>query len=95
MKHSARKWILNVTSSVLMMALQIPAFAQEKVNVNVNGQDVGSWFQRNWIWVVIGVAILLIVLLLSSSSSRRNSTTVIKDDFGNTKSVTRTEVREN
>ena len=64
--------------------------AQDKVEIDT--QEVASWFERNWIWVTAGVVILLIIVLFSrSSGGRRKTITVIKDDYGKTKSVTTTE----
>ncbi|RYZ49058.1 MAG: hypothetical protein EOP49_17195 [Sphingobacteriales bacterium] len=67
------------------------AFAQE--NVEINGHDVGSWFANNWMYVVGGVILLLLIIILASRSSGkvRKTTTVVKDTYGNVKSVTTTE----
>jgi hypothetical protein len=90
---SNRVTVLAVTllTVFFLLVLNVPMFAQE--NVEINGQDVGSWFQRNWMWVTGGVVLLLLILLLSSRSSSRarKTTTVIKDSYGNVKSVTTTE----
>ncbi|MHA4844378.1 hypothetical protein ACX0G7_09450 [Flavitalea antarctica] len=67
-------------------------FAQE--TVEINGQDLGTWFERNWMWVAGGVLLLLILIFAMSgkkSSKVRKTTTVVKDTYGNVKSVTTTE----
>ena len=81
--------------SVLMLLLLAPfmtLIAQQ--DVKINGREVGSWFDRNWIWVAGVVLILLIAALVGRGSKRRKVTTVMKDDMGNVKSVTTTEVKE-
>jgi hypothetical protein len=53
---------------------------------------VGSWFERNWMWLTAGIVIFLMILLFSRGiGGRRKTTTVIKDAHGKTKSVTTTE----
>ena len=65
-------------------------------DVKINGQNVGSWFERNWMWVVGGVLVLLIITFASrgGNAKKRTTTTVLKDDLGNVKSVTTTEVNK-
>jgi len=82
---------VRVTSFLLfLMVLSSGLMAQ--ASVEINNQDVGSWFSRNWMWVVGGVVLLLLIILLSSKSRGvRKTTTVVKDTYGNVKSVTTTE----
>lgn len=78
---------------VVLLALQ--SQAQEKVEIN--GQDIGSWFNANWMWVVGGIVLLILIILFSGGSSRRRqqkTTTIVKDDLGNTKRVVTTEVND-
>ena len=66
--------------------------AQDKIDINT--EEVESWFERNWMWVAGGVVLLLLIVLLSRNRANhgsRRTTTVIKDADGNTKSVTTTE----
>lgn len=59
--------------------------------VEVNGQDVGSWFGRNWMWIAGLVVLLLIIILAGGSSRRRNSrTTVVTDRNGEVRRSTTT-----
>ncbi len=82
-------------SAILFVVLAFlagsPLLAQE--TVEINGQDVGTWFQRNWMWVVGGVLLLLLIIGFSSRGSSRvkKTTTIVKDNYGNVKSVTTTE----
>ncbi len=77
----------------MLMLIEINAFAQEKVEVN--GHDVGSWFSRNWMWVTGVVVLLLLIILFSGGSkTRRKSTTVVKDNTGDVRRVTTTEIEE-
>ncbi|MES1221941.1 MAG: hypothetical protein ABUT20_40970 [Bacteroidota bacterium] len=64
-------------------------------DVKINTREVGSWFERNWMWIGAGVLILLILVIAGSTSSRKKTTTtIVKDDLGNVKRVTTTEVNE-
>jgi hypothetical protein len=79
-----------VTAFLVLSSLQ-QVFAQDKVEVN--GHDVGYWFETHWIWIAGAIVLLILILLMSggSSSSKRKSTTIVKDSNGNVKSVTTTE----
>lgn|SRR5688572_4019703 len=88
-KNSAR-----LTGLLLFMLIGIIAQAQEKIEIDT--KEVGSWFERNWMWVAAGILLLLLIVLLgrSRNGSRgetRRTTTVVRDAQGNTKSVTTTE----
>jgi hypothetical protein len=80
---------------VLLLAPFITLIAQQKVKIN--GEDPGSWFERNWMWIVGGVVVLLIIALAgrSGNAKKRITTTVSRDDLGNVKTVTTTETKEN
>jgi len=77
--------------ALLILSSLQQVFAQDKVEVN--GHDVGSWFANHWMWVAGGVVLLIIILLIATggSTSKSKSTTIVKDSFGNVKSVTTTE----
>jgi hypothetical protein len=76
--------------ALLILSSLQQVLAQDKVEVN--GHDVGSWFANHWVWVAGAVVLLIIILLIATGgSSRSKSTTVVKDSFGNVKSVTTTE----
>jgi hypothetical protein len=73
--------------------LALKAGAQDKVQVNE--QTISAWFSRNWMWVAAGVIILILIAFFGKgSSTRRKTTTIVKDDVGNVRSVTTTEVKE-
>ena len=94
MKQSTKKTAIKAALlSTIALAGQQAVMAQEKVEVN--GHDVGSWFENNWMWVA-GVVVVLILLLLASGGgrSRRKTTTVVKDRFGDVKRVTTTEAED-
>jgi choline-glycine betaine transporter len=89
-KSLSRKLVFFVSLVFLTLAVNITTFAQE--SVEINGHDVGSWFERNWMWITGAVVLLLLIIIFSSRSSRsRRTTTVVKDTYGNVKSVTTTE----
>lgn len=77
---------------LVMFFFQAIAFAQD-TKVQINGNDVGSWFANNWIWVTGLIAFLIIVLLFSISSSKRSrsKTTVYRNHDGKVVQTTTTE----
>jgi hypothetical protein len=77
---------------IILLLMQVSAFAQEKVEVN--GNDVGTWFKNNWMWIGGVVILLLLILLFSGGKNRRKSTTIVKDNYGDVKRVTTTETEE-
>lgn len=92
MQQFITKYSARLTGFLLFMLIGIAAHAQEKIEIDT--KEVGSWFERNWMWVAAGVLLLLLIAVLGRSRSRgesRRTTTVIGDAQGNTKSVTTTE----
>ncbi|MET0634884.1 MAG: hypothetical protein ABWZ25_02585 [Chitinophagaceae bacterium] len=81
----------GLTAGLLLLNLVL--FAQDKIVIDKS--EAESWFMRNWIWVALGALILLILLFSGSSRIRkRSTTTVVKDDYGNVRKVTTTEVED-
>jgi NADH:ubiquinone oxidoreductase subunit 6 (subunit J) len=79
-------------TSLFLFSLNMLAIAQDKIEIDK--QEVGNWFQRNWIWVTTAVFVLLIIIVLSSGNKEQSkTTTVVKDDLGNVKRITTTEER--
>ncbi len=77
--------------SLSLLMLSAITYAQDKIVIDKDQAE--SWFVRNWYWVAGAVLLLLIIGLGGSSSRRRRkTTTVVKDNYGNVKSVTSTEV---
>jgi heme/copper-type cytochrome/quinol oxidase subunit 2 len=58
---------------LVLLAFQGSLLAQD-VKAEIKGEEVGSWFSQNWLWVA-GVVLLLLIILLASSSSRRSRVT--------------------
>ena len=72
--------------------LSFPVLAQDSDKIVVDKQEVGNWFQQNWMWVVGGVVLIILIAAMSSGRNKSRSTTVVKDMYGNTKRVTTTEI---
>ena len=91
MLQTAMKHSVEAFGAFVLMLLSFAAQAQDKVEIDT--QEVKSWFENNWIWVAGGVVLLLLVMLLGRrrSGGQRKTTTVIKDPDGHVKSVTTTE----
>lgn len=93
------KYRAKALAVFMLMLTTITLNAQDKVEIDT--QEVKSWFETNWIWVVVGVVLLLLIVLLSRgrrtadsrtiSGGERKTTTVVKDAQGNVQSVTTTE----
>ena len=91
MKQSVTYKLQVITFTLLLALSNLAVSAQDKIVIDK--QEAESWLSRNWIWVALGVLILLILLFSGSSSRRRRkTTTVVKDDYGNVKQVTTTEI---
>jgi hypothetical protein len=76
------------SKALLTMCFTLMAtFVFAQANVEVNGQDVGSWLSRHWLWVAGGV-ILLIILIGAFSSSRTRTTVTRTDGPGYTRTTT-------
>ena len=85
---------IKLVGSLFFMLTSLIVSAQEKIKISK--EEIGTWFERNWMWVAIGaVALILLIALFSrgtvSRLGSRRTTTVIKDDRGKTKSVVTTE----
>jgi hypothetical protein len=76
----------------VVVFFQVISWAQD-AKVEINGNDVGSWFSRNWLWVAGVVLLLIILLLFSGGSSRRSQskTTIYRKDDGTVTKTTTTE----
>ena len=89
-QNLVRKFVSNFSLLLTFTLGSLSLFAQE--SVEINSQEIGSWFERNWMWVAGAVLLLLLIALFSGRSKRtRKTTTVVKDTYGNVKSVTTTE----
>jgi len=76
-----------------LQATNLAVFAQD--NLSQTNNEIKNWFSQNWQWVIGGALVLLLIIVaLSSRRANRKTTTVVKDDLGNVKSVTSTEIRE-
>ncbi len=95
MQQFISKYRAALAALACMLLASFTAFAQDKVEIDTG--EIGTWFERNWIWVAAGILLIIIIAALASrnrhsvSGGRRRTTTVVEDAAGNTKSVTTTE----
>ncbi len=77
---------------IIVFFFQAVVLAQN-TKVEINGNDVGSWFSQNWIWITALVAFLIIILIFSATSNRRSrsKTTIYKNHDGKVVQTTTTE----
>ncbi|MES2330362.1 MAG: hypothetical protein V4539_12215 [Bacteroidota bacterium] len=93
MKTVLNNLSFKITTFVLMMvAFQSSLLAQD-VKAEIKGEEVGSWFSQNWLWVA-GVVLLLVIILIASSGSRRSVTTTTTTPTTHVSRSTTTEVVE-
>ena len=92
MKHLNTLRLKSTALTVLAMFTSLLVFAQDKIVIDKDQAE--SWLMRNWIWVALGVLVLLILVFSGSSARRKRTTTIVKDDYGNTRQVTTTEVED-
>lgn len=97
MKRQTLRLRYKVFLTMSMVVLfQMISWAQENAKVEINGNDVGSWFGRNWIWVAAIMALLVLLLLLGGGTSRKISkTTTYRKDDGSVVNTTTTETENN
>ena len=92
MKRNLRTFVIALPAVIASLLFSFAVMAQDKIVIDKG--EAESWLTRNWMWVA-GAVLLIIILAAGSSSSRRRSrttTTVTRDDVGNTRRVTTTEV---
>ena len=88
-----KKYFSRVFFIGALLAINLAVFAQD--NLKQTNNDIKYWFTQNWQWVIGGALVLiLIIVALSGRKANRKTTTIVKDDRGNVKSVTSTEIRE-
>jgi len=88
-----KRYFLKLGFFLAFLAKNLAVFAQD--NLKQTSNDIKYWFTQNWQWVVGGALVLLLIIVaLSSRRANRKTTTIVKDDRGNVKSITSTEIRE-
>ena len=90
MKQSMVKTLRGGLTTVAFLFWTMLVSAQDKIVIDK--AEAESWLMRNWIWVALGVLVLLILLFSGTSARRRRTTTITKDDYGNVRKVTTTEI---
>jgi uncharacterized membrane protein YphA (DoxX/SURF4 family) len=78
---------------VLMLTVFQSNLLAQDVKAEIKGEEVGSWFSQNWLWVS-GLVLLLLILLLSGSARRARSTTTTTNSNGDVRRTTTTEVED-
>ena len=91
MKQATTSKLRIIMTSVSLFFLQLVARAQDKIEIDT--QEVSSWFQRNWPLVAGGVLLIVLAIIFGRRTKPRSkTTTVVNDRMGNVKKVTTTEV---
>ncbi|GAC1397585.1 MAG: hypothetical protein NVSMB63_17930 [Sediminibacterium sp.] len=69
----------------LFLLLQTTTLFAQDTKVEINGNDVGTWFGRNWLWVTGGIVLLLLIIIFGFSGGRRSKSTTITNRNGEVK----------
>jgi protein-S-isoprenylcysteine O-methyltransferase Ste14 len=98
-KTSLYQHAKTIIAGLLLALLQIPVIAQDSTSVNINTEQVESWFSQNWMWVAIGAVILIVLIAMMSGGSKKvatiKKTTIVKEeDASGVVKTTTTEIRE-
>lgn len=89
----------NLLITITFCLLQLTLWAQDKT-VKINGEEIGSWLSRNWMWVAGGVVLLLLLIGILSGGSRskthvtKKTTIVREEDASGVVRTTTTEIKE-
>jgi hypothetical protein len=73
MRQSIMKATNTFIALMLMMFINIVAFAQEKtvdVNVDVNKGGEAGWYANPWIWIVGAAVFILLLVAIVRGGSR-------------------------
>lgn len=96
MRQFVQQQGIKFGTTLLLVLTSFMAKAQDKIDIDK--EEVTTWLQRNWIWIIAGIVVLLLIAMVGRRRTRtttrgglRKTTTVIKDADGHTKSVTTTE----
>lgn len=95
MRQFVKQQSIKFGTALMLVLTSLMAKAQDKIDINK--EEVASWLERNWIWVVAGVVLIILIAMIgrrrttTTRGGLRKTTTVIKDADGHTKSVTTTE----
>ncbi len=88
----------NLKYKVLAFALVLIAFQNtllaQDVKAEIKGDDVGSWFSQNWLWVAGVVLLILLIALFSGGARRSRSTTTTTNSNGKVSRTTTTDVED-
>lgn len=84
-------WYKGAGLFLMGCVFQTVTWAQT-TTVEIDQQEVGSWFSRNWMWVTGGVLLLVIILISSGGGMRSRRTTTTTNGNGRVRQSTTTEV---
>jgi hypothetical protein len=93
MKRTVLKRILPAAlGSIPVLLFNASLYAQQKVEIE--GQAVGNFFERNWMWITGVIVLLLLIIIFSRNTAKRTTTTIMKDSEGNVKTVKTTQTKD-
>jgi cell division protein FtsW (lipid II flippase) len=85
--------LLAAFVSIIALFIHSAIYAQQKVEIEE--QDVGNFFERNWMWITGVIVLLLLIIIFSrNNSGKRTTTTIIKDTTGNVETVKTSKIED-
>jgi hypothetical protein len=97
MKKLIRKFDVKAIATTLVFCFFTAiCWAQDNTTVKINGEPVGNWMSRNWMWVAAGAVLLILLIgILSGGSKTRRKTTIVREEDGSgIVRTTTTEIKE-
>ncbi len=63
----------SITAFILLLMVQVMAFAQDKkVDVDITTDKGGNWYAQPWVWIVGGAVFLLLLVALMRGNSNKD-----------------------
>jgi cell division protein FtsW (lipid II flippase) len=93
----AKTCITTISRLFLSALLLVSALAvQAQDSLTIKTGEVKTWFDKNWLWVAVGVVVVLLLALMGGSKKviQKRTTTIVKDNDGNVKRIVTTEDTE-
>lgn len=70
-----KKYIKNIAAFVMLICIQVNAFAQDTTyTTNTTTDSEALWYMQPWVWIVGGVILLLLLIALFSGGKKNKNT---------------------
>ena len=62
MRQFVKQQSIKFGTALLLVLTSLIAKAQDKIDINK--EEVASWLERNWLWVVAGVVLIILIAMI-------------------------------